>query len=86
MYFQDVELAYPVMSLMHAWGDVHLLMCQYTQDTHMQVKDPVEHPYWISAVYYFLSPSMSEKLYTICCKKKQLQYLWVCTLRFIINK
>lgn len=76
-YFQKSDLVYPVMTLLHMWGEVHLLMCQYIQHTDVVVEECLQHPHWISIVYYFITPKMSEKLYKLSLKTRRLQYLWV---------
>jgi hypothetical protein len=77
LYIQNLDLVYPVMVLLHTWGEVHLLMCQYTQHTDLGVEEPLQHPHWVSIVYDFITPMMAEKLYKLSLKTRRLQYLWV---------
>ncbi|XP_052102833.1 unhealthy ribosome biogenesis protein 2 homolog isoform X5 [Mytilus californianus] len=68
---------YPVMLLMNTWGDTHLLMCQYTLHTHISIEESLDFPCsTVSAVYYFLTPDMADKLWKMVSSSYKLQYLW----------
>ncbi|CAC5410922.1 URB2 [Mytilus coruscus] len=68
---------YPVMLLMNTWGDTHLLMCQYTLHTHISIEKSLDFPCsTVSAVYYFLTPDMADKLWKMTSLSYKIQYLW----------